>query len=257
MCASLRYFRKAATVLSITLTSMSPGLVVGVHAAVNEGHALTDAAHQLELEIGEAVVAHAAAKTHHGGLAHMRAVGQLAHRQVGERARVGQHQLGHALFGRGQRGQGCLDAFQHGRVGPAVRSVQHSSAQQKPSRAIMALDALGPQVPAAYRRGASASLLPVLQQRARPSARPLPARRCAQTGSAGHRSRPAAAARRRPRARRQSACRSPGPAAPAPALGRPRGCCRLSWPWASRCSSSPSRGCRLMTRRLARPDVAR
>jgi hypothetical protein len=75
----------------------------------------------------------------------MGAVGQLAHRQVGKGARVGQHQLAHALFGGGQGGQGGLDAsIQH-----VIGKGQDSSLQQKPSRAIMALDALGPQVPLA------------------------------------------------------------------------------------------------------------
>jgi DNA-binding MarR family transcriptional regulator len=90
-------------------------LVVHVHTAVDEGHALAHAASQLELEVGQPVVAHAAAKAHHGGLAHMGALGQFAHRQAGEGAGVGQHQLGHALLCRGQGTQGCGDAFKHGR----------------------------------------------------------------------------------------------------------------------------------------------
>ena len=49
--ASLRYFRNAATVLSITLTTMSPTLSSRVHAAMDEGHALTHGAGQLEFEI--------------------------------------------------------------------------------------------------------------------------------------------------------------------------------------------------------------
>ena len=89
-------------------------LVVHVHTAVDEGHALAHAASQLELEVGQPVVAHAAAKAHHGGLAHMGALGQLAHGQAGKGAGVGQHQLGHALLCRGQGTQGCGDAFKHG-----------------------------------------------------------------------------------------------------------------------------------------------
>ena len=38
---------------------------------------------------------------------------ERAHGQAGEGARVGQHQLGHALFGGGQRGQGGGDAVEH------------------------------------------------------------------------------------------------------------------------------------------------
>jgi hypothetical protein len=139
--ASLRYFRKAATVLSMTLTSTSPVLSSHVHAAVDEGHALAHGARQLELEVAQAVIAHAAAKAHHGGFAHMGAVGQLGDRQVGECARVGQHQLAHALLGGASEGSEAL-----------IRSsivMSPPSLQQKPSRAIMALDALGPQVPAA------------------------------------------------------------------------------------------------------------
>ena len=115
------------------------GLVVGIHAAVDEGHALAHAAGELELEVGQAVVAHAAAKAHHGGLAHVGALGQLAHRQRGEGARVGQHKAGHALLGGCQRGQGGGDAVEH----------QNSSIQECPSRATRALAALGPQLPAA------------------------------------------------------------------------------------------------------------
>ena len=78
-------------------------LVVLVDRAVHEGHALVDAAGQLELEVGQPVVADAAAEAHDGRLADVRALGQLAHRQAREAARIGQHQLGHALLGRRQR----------------------------------------------------------------------------------------------------------------------------------------------------------
>jgi hypothetical protein len=92
------------------------GLVVLVHAAVHEGHAFVDAAGQLELEVGQAVVAHAAAEAHHRGLADMRAVGQLAHRQLGKGARVGQQQLGHPLFGRGSEGRAARMRSSMGKV---------------------------------------------------------------------------------------------------------------------------------------------
>jgi len=39
------------------------------------------------------------AKAHHRGFAHMGAVGQFGHGQVGKSARVGQCQFAHALFG--------------------------------------------------------------------------------------------------------------------------------------------------------------
>ena len=89
------------------------GLVIGVHAAVDEGHAFAHAAGQLQLEIGQAVIAHAAAKAHHGGFADLGALGQFAHGQAGKRAGVGQHQPAHALLGGGQGGQGGGDAIQH------------------------------------------------------------------------------------------------------------------------------------------------
>ena len=76
------------------------GLVVHVHRAVDEGNALADAARQLELEIRQAVIAHAAAKAHHGGLADVGALRQLADRQVGKGARVGEYQAADALFSR-------------------------------------------------------------------------------------------------------------------------------------------------------------
>ena len=78
------------------------GLVVHIHAAVDEGHAFAHTARKFQFEVRQAVVAHAAAKAHHGGLAHMRAVGQLGHGQVGKSARIGQHQLAHALLRWGQ-----------------------------------------------------------------------------------------------------------------------------------------------------------
>ncbi|MNV77521.1 hypothetical protein D3C71_1709470 [compost metagenome] len=77
-------------------------LVVGIYAAVDEGHAFAHAARQFELEIGQSVVTDAAAKAHHGGLAHVRAFGQFAHGQAGKGAGVGQHQFGNALLGGGQ-----------------------------------------------------------------------------------------------------------------------------------------------------------
>ena len=73
--------------------------VVLVHRAVHEGHALVDGAGQLQLEVGQAVVAHAAAEAHDGRLGHVRALGQLAHRRRRETARIAQHELGHALLG--------------------------------------------------------------------------------------------------------------------------------------------------------------
>ncbi len=121
------------------------GLVVRVDRAVHERNAFVDGAGQLQLEVGQAVVTDAAAKADHRGLAHLRALGQFAHRQVGKAARIGQHQFGHALLGRRQGRQRGLDAFQH-RQG---RCLYSSSAQAKPSRAINALDAGGPQVPTA------------------------------------------------------------------------------------------------------------
>ncbi len=90
-------------------------LVVLVDRAVHEGHALVDRAGQLELEVGQAVVADAAAEAHHRRLADMGALGQLGHRQAGEAARVGQHQLAHALLGRRQRRQRGADAVEHRR----------------------------------------------------------------------------------------------------------------------------------------------
>ena len=87
-----------------------------VYGAVHEGHALVHAAGELELEVGQAVVAHAAAKAHHGRLAHMRAVGQFADRQAREAAGVGQQQLGHPLLGRRQCRQGGLDALENAHV---------------------------------------------------------------------------------------------------------------------------------------------
>ncbi|MNV26933.1 hypothetical protein D3C71_1180640 [compost metagenome] len=89
------------------------GLVVGVHAAVDEGHAFAHAACQLELEICQSVIPHAAAKAHHSGLAHVRAFGQFTHGQACKSAWVGQHQPGNALFGGGQGGQGGGDAVEH------------------------------------------------------------------------------------------------------------------------------------------------
>ncbi len=67
--AALRYLSSALTALSMTLTTMSAGVVVVVHRAVHEGHALVDAAGQLALEVGQAVVADAAAEAHHRRLA--------------------------------------------------------------------------------------------------------------------------------------------------------------------------------------------
>ena len=90
-------------------------LVVLVHAAVDKGHALVDGAGQFELEVREAVIAHAAAKTHHGGLADVRAVGQFGHRQLGKSARIAQAQLAHALFSRGKGRQRGFDSVQHQR----------------------------------------------------------------------------------------------------------------------------------------------
>ncbi|MNT78080.1 hypothetical protein D3C72_2172790 [compost metagenome] len=77
-------------------------LVVHIHAAVDEGHAFAHAACQLELEICQSVIPHAAAKAHHRGLAHVRAFGQFTHGQAGKGAGVGQHQFGNALLGGGQ-----------------------------------------------------------------------------------------------------------------------------------------------------------
>jgi hypothetical protein len=104
--AALRYLQEGGHGVVDHLDQHVAGLVVGVHAAVDEGHALAHAAGQLELEVGQAVVAHAAAKAHHGGLADMRALGQLAPPAGWQSAWVGQHQLGHALFGGASDGAG-------------------------------------------------------------------------------------------------------------------------------------------------------
>ncbi len=113
--AALRYFSSAPTALSITLTIRSAGLSSSSDRAVHEGHAFVHAAGELELEVGQAAVADAAAKAHDGRLADVRALGQLAHRQAGEAARVGQHQLRHALLGRRQRRDRGADAIEHRR----------------------------------------------------------------------------------------------------------------------------------------------
>ena len=63
------------------------GLVVLVDRAVHERHALVDRARQLALEIGQPVVAHAAAEAHHGRLADVRTIGELRDRQAREAAR--------------------------------------------------------------------------------------------------------------------------------------------------------------------------
>ena len=86
------------------------GLVVGVHTAVNEGHAFAHAAREFEFEIGEAVITHAAAKTHHRGFAHVGTRGQFTHRQMRKRTRIVQYQLRDALLGRRERGQRCGDS---------------------------------------------------------------------------------------------------------------------------------------------------
>mmetsp|Transcript_18060 Transcript_18060/g.43071 ORF Transcript_18060/g.43071 Transcript_18060/m.43071 type:complete len:202 (+) Transcript_18060:2905-3510(+) len=119
-------------------------LVVLIDRPVHEGHALVDAAGELELEVGQAVVADAAAKAHDGRFADVGAVGQFADRQAGKAAGVGQQQPGHTLLGRRQGGQGGLDALQDAHC---------SSAHAKPSRATSALAAAGPHDPAAYGRG--------------------------------------------------------------------------------------------------------
>ena len=88
-------------------------LVIRVHAAVDEGHPFVDGTGQLELEVGQAVVAHAAAEAHDRGLADVGAVSQFADRQLGKGTWVGQAQLAHPLFGGSQGGQRCFDTVQH------------------------------------------------------------------------------------------------------------------------------------------------
>ncbi|EWS64432.1 hypothetical protein Y695_02326 [Hydrogenophaga sp. T4] len=88
-------------------------LVVHVHTAVDEGHTLAHRAGQLELEVRQAVVAHAAAEAHHRRFAHVRPFGQLGHRQAGKTAWIEQHEFAHPLFGGCQRGQGGFDAVEH------------------------------------------------------------------------------------------------------------------------------------------------
>ena len=90
-------------------------LVIHIHAAVHKRHPLADAAHQLELQIGQPVIAHAAAKAHHRRLAHPRQFRQGAHRQPRKRRRIIQHQLGHPLFGRCKRGERGSNTLKHGK----------------------------------------------------------------------------------------------------------------------------------------------
>ena len=90
--------------------------VIVVHRAMHKGHAFIDVAGQLDFEIGQAVVAHAAAKTHHGGFADLRARSQLADGQERKAPRVGQQEFGDTLLGRWQRRDASADAVKHGQL---------------------------------------------------------------------------------------------------------------------------------------------
>ena len=79
------------------------GFVVRIHTAVDKRHPFTHAARQLELEVAEPVVPHAAAKPHYRGFADVGAGGQFTHRQVGKGPGVDQHECAHTLLGGRQR----------------------------------------------------------------------------------------------------------------------------------------------------------
>ena len=175
LAASLRYFSSALTALSITLTTMSRGLVVLVDRAVHEGHALVDAAGQLALEVGQAVVADAAAEAHHRRLADVRALGQLGHRQRREAARVGQQQLGDTLLGRRQGGD-------RGRMRSSITRLTRAAA---PGRSQARPDPLGGSTHVPMGRGALTAPRPRRSRRARRARSRRPGPRCRRRRAAG------------------------------------------------------------------------
>ncbi|MPN28111.1 hypothetical protein SDC9_175550 [bioreactor metagenome] len=89
------------------------GLVIAVHTAMDEGHAFADAARELELEVRQAVIAHAATKAHHRGFADMRPHRQLSHRQMREGPRIGQYQACNTLLCRRQGRKGGSNPIKH------------------------------------------------------------------------------------------------------------------------------------------------
>ena len=91
------------------------GFVVTIHTAVDKRHTFADAAGQLELEIRQTVIPHAAAKAHHRGLAHMGTGCQFTHRQMRKYTRIRQHQTGHALLCGRQGWERGGDAIKHRR----------------------------------------------------------------------------------------------------------------------------------------------
>ena len=221
---ALRYFSSAATALSITLMISSAGVSSSLDRAVHIGHAFVHRTGELELEVGQAAVAHAATKAHHGRFADARALGQLAHRHAGEAAWVGQQQRRHALLGRRQRRmrRGCVQASpqrcahrQARCTAPVARSLLFvpDAAVARDHRAG------GRWAPRAggIRPRVDADRGPRRPAPARPSATPAPVRRCARRDSGARRSHPSAGVRRRPRARRRTPCRSRGRGTPATA----------------------------------------
>lgn len=70
---------------------------------------------QLALEIGQPLVTHAAAKTHHGRFADLGLRGQCTHGQARKSQRIGQHHTGHTLLGGRQGRKTGSDAFKHGK----------------------------------------------------------------------------------------------------------------------------------------------
>ena len=112
-------------------------LVIGVHAAVNERDAFAHAAGQLELEVGQSVVAHAAAETHHSGFADLCTRCQFTHRQAGKGTGVCQHQVGHALLGRRKRRKGCGDSVEHGGMGHTGLRTESAGGKARALRVVL------------------------------------------------------------------------------------------------------------------------